>query len=52
MSMLEPLSPALKAVVSKEFWTHWNMDVTISIATSLSELLRTAAPAAPYNDKQ
>ncbi|GAB4850593.1 hypothetical protein Ancab_029902 [Ancistrocladus abbreviatus] len=46
----EALLPAMKALVSDQFLRNPDMDVKITVAACLNEIMRITAPDAPYND--
>ncbi|KAH0455654.1 hypothetical protein IEQ34_015686 [Dendrobium chrysotoxum] len=48
--MLIVVQHAMKALISNDLLGHSDMDVNVSIASCLSEIIRITAPDAPYDD--
>lgn len=51
-SMLKSMHPIIKALIAKEMVRHPDMDVNISVAHCISEIMRIMAPENPYNNEQ
>ncbi|XP_048133535.1 sister chromatid cohesion protein PDS5 homolog C-like isoform X2 [Rhodamnia argentea] len=49
-SMLDALSPSLKALVADQLFRHSDADVRVATASCISEITRITAPEAPYED--
>ena len=52
MSMQNALSALLKAMVTDQLLRHSDVDVKVVVAACISEITRTTAPDAPYDDDQ
>ncbi|KAJ9672455.1 hypothetical protein PVL29_025892 [Vitis rotundifolia] len=52
MSMQNALSALLKATVTDQLLRHSDVDVKVAVAACISEITRTTAPDAPYDDDQ
>lgn len=50
MTMLDALSPSIKALVANKLLSHLDPDVKVSVANCISEITRITAPDAPYDD--
>lgn len=48
----QALLPAMKALVSDQLFRNPDMDVKITVATCINEIMRITAPDAPYNDER
>nr|GEV32953.1 phospholipase-like protein [Tanacetum cinerariifolium] len=48
----KPLHQIINALIAKELMRHPDMNVNISVACCISEILRITAPIAPYNNEQ
>ncbi|GAB2228234.1 hypothetical protein Droror1_Dr00010064 [Drosera rotundifolia] len=48
----QALLPAMKALVSDQLFRNQDMDVKITVATCINEIMRITAPDAPYNDER
>ena len=51
-SMLNALSPSLKALSADKLMKHSDSDVKVALASCFSEITRITAPDAPYDDAQ
>lgn len=51
-SMLDALKPSMKALIQDSLLRHSDVDVTVAVASCISEITRITAPDAPYNDDQ
>ncbi|XP_039688124.1 triadin isoform X2 [Medicago truncatula] len=51
-SMLNALSPSLKALIADKLIKHSDADVKVALASCFSEITRITAPDAPYDDGQ
>lgn len=51
-SILHAMHPIIEALIAKELVKHPDMNVNISVATCLCEVMRIMAPENPYNDDQ
>lgn len=49
-SMHTALQPSIKALISRNFLKHSDLDVKVAVASCLSEITRITAPDAPYHD--
>ncbi|MCH80860.1 sister chromatid cohesion PDS5-like protein, partial [Trifolium medium] len=50
--MRKSLSPLQKALIAEKFVKHSDFNVHVALASCFSELTRTTAPDAPYDDEQ
>ncbi|PWA42621.1 phospholipase-like protein [Artemisia annua] len=51
-SLIKPLHQIINALIAKELMRHPNLNVNISVACCICEILRITAPNAPYNNEQ
>ncbi|GKE91010.1 phospholipase-like protein, partial [Tanacetum coccineum] len=51
-SMKYALQPVIEALIAKQLLTHPDMDVNISVACCISEVLRIMVYKTPYTDEQ
>ena len=51
-SMIKALDPVIEAMVANEVLGHFDLDVNISVACCICEILRIMAPNAPYSSRQ
>ncbi|GMI95108.1 hypothetical protein HRI_003180100 [Hibiscus trionum] len=51
-SMLNALSPSLRALIAEQLFRHPDDDVKVAVAACISEITRITAPDAPYQDDQ
>ncbi|KAJ4884771.1 Tudor/PWWP/MBT superfamily protein [Raphanus sativus] len=52
LSMQHALTPSKNALVQRELLAHPDSDVRVSLASCLTQIVRVAAPQAPYGDDQ
>lgn len=52
LSMQHALTPSKNALVQRELLAHPDSDVRVSLASCLTQIVRIAAPQAPYGDDQ
>lgn len=52
VSIRDALHPCIKALTGIELLRHANTDVTVSVASCISEITRIMAPFTPYNDEE
>ena len=50
--MRDELFPLVKALINNKLLRHTEMDVKVSIVSSIIEITRITAPDAPYKDEQ
>ncbi|KAL9250950.1 Sister chromatid cohesion protein PDS5 homolog C-like protein [Drosera capensis] len=48
----QALLPTMKALVSDQLFRNPDMDVKVTVATCINEIMRITAPDAPYNDER
>lgn len=51
-SKKDALLPSMKALITNELLRHADIDVKVSVASCITEIMRITAPDAPYNDEQ
>ena len=49
-SVRDAIQPAMEALVTDGVLRHPDIDVKVSVASSMSEIIRITAPDQPYND--
>jgi len=49
-TMMKAMRPSMNALITPELLRHRDRDVTLLVATCISEITRITAPEAPYND--
>ncbi|KAK6942275.1 hypothetical protein RJ641_027652 [Dillenia turbinata] len=51
-TMQGAMCPAKKALIGKELFEHADVDVNVSVALCINEIMRITAPDAPYDDEK